>query len=115
MNTLYCFKLNDDFTITKIEITDYKRIENPYSSRVIYSWDSPRINKSDSHFSITSDKLDRFTCNKVFTFTDDLDRAIGIIRNQLNNNVDKARIEYERCAEKLRFFDNELKGGIING
>ena len=110
MNTLYCFKLNDDFTITRIDITAYKEIKNPYSRRVIYSWDKPKINKSESHFSVTSDKLDRFTCNKVFTFNDNLDRVVEIINNQLNNNAKKAYHEYLRWSKKAQDFEIAMKG-----
>ena len=115
MNTLYCFKLNDDFTITKIEITDYKRVENPYSGRIIYSWDSPRINKSDSHFSTTSDKLDRFTCNKVFTFNDSLENALDIMQRQMRWDAHKAHGECNRRDKKLAAFESARKGGITNG
>ena len=92
MDTLYCFKFDDTTgEITKIEITEYKRIIDTYTGRVHYRWNTPRINKADTHFSVTSDKMDRFVTNKVFTFKNDYDYVCGVIMRTLIEDIDARR------------------------
>lgn len=102
MEPLYCFKFNDiTGEITRIEIPEYRRIVNTYSGIVSYRWDNPRINKSDTHFSVDSTKIDRFVSYKVFTFNDDYDYACKVIQETLLKDADMLEKQLSRKYELL--------------
>ena len=105
MDTLYCFKFNDETgEITKIEITEYRRTVDTYTGRVHYRWDTPRINKSDSHFSVTSDKMDRFVTNKVFTLKNDYQYASQIIADTICKDINDLEKQLRRKKELLSVY-----------
>ena len=95
--SLYCFKFNDiTGEITRIEITNYNTRYNSYTGKCTYTWGTPRINKCDSKFSVSEDKLDRFVSNKVFTFKDDYEYVCGIIENTLLSDAEKLDAQLKR-------------------
>lgn len=105
MEPLYCFKFNDETgEITKIEIPKYRTDYNKYTKKNTYVWSEPRINVSDSHFSVSDDKIDRFVTNKVFTFNTDYEHACEIIRNTLIEDAEKLEKQMRRKLELLNIF-----------
>lgn len=104
MNPLYCFKLEEDYSITRIVIPEYEVRKMGSSSRLMFSWKTPKINKTDSHFSISSDKLDRFVTNKVFTFADDFNKVKEIMTNKLYLDYMEAVIQLDKRAKKREEF-----------
>lgn len=105
MDILYCFKF-DDITgeITSIAITEYKLKFNQYTGRKTYSWDTPRINKADTHFTVHEEKLDRFVNNKVFTFDANFEHACRIIENTLKADIDRFEKQARRKQALLNIY-----------
>lgn len=95
--SLYCFKFNDiTGEITRIEITNYNTRHNKYTGKCTYTWEKPRINKFDSKYSVSEEKIDRFVSNKVFTFRDDYEYVCGIIENTLLSDAEKLDAQLKR-------------------
>ena len=94
MKPLYCFKLDTETNqIEKITIASYREVRN--SCRTFYKWETPRINKTDKHYTVTSDKLDKFANNKVFTFNDSLEDCVDVMRKDALAKEQKAKKELE--------------------
>lgn len=111
---LYCFKF-DDVTgeIIRIVLDDYRvRQVNSFGKKV-YVFKSNEICKGVYHYSVTSDKLDRFVSNKVFTFVDDLDRVKKIMNDTLKENI----AERKRALDRQIYLLNKLnvKTGVADG
>lgn len=101
---LYCFKVVDDkFTLEKLEITDYVKSKfSSYSPRWSYSWGAPNIIKGQTGYSISSDKLDRYVNEKVFTFDDDINRVYEIIYRQISKDLDIYEKRYTKARNNLK-------------
>jgi hypothetical protein len=100
MKSLYCFKVEEDYSITTYEITEYTEHYNYSKTRVWYKWETPRVNKSERHFQICGDKLDKFTCNKVYSFNPDVGRIKKIIFNSMTERIYRAKKELKKWDNK---------------
>lgn len=86
---LYCFKVNPETgQIKKITIPRYN-IKKPshYTSRLIYIFGNC-ISNDGKTYRITSDKLDRFVGNKLFTFNGSILDAREVITDTLLDQLD---------------------------
>lgn len=101
---LYCFKFDDDTgEIQRIVIDDYaiRKVNN--FGKVVYSF---RVNElsNGTRVSVVNDKLDRFVSHKIYTFTDDMDRARKIINDTLKKNI----AEYQQYLSRQVYMLNKL-------
>lgn len=101
---LYCFKVNPETgQITKITIPRYN-IKKPshYTSRLIYVFGNC-ISNDGKTYRITSDKLDRFVGNKLFTFNGSSDDAYKFILETINEQINDLE---NKCKNAKRQFTN---------
>lgn len=101
MKNLYCFRLNEDLSLTRFEITEYDTNENFYTKKKTYSFSEPKVNKSDKHYTVPEAKLDRFLNNKVYTFIDDENYAWEIIKETLFDKIYVMQKELGALCEKV--------------
>ena len=102
MDKLYCFKYDkENGKLTKIEIPEYRIVTKRFTGRKIYCFEKPKINKSDSHYQVLEEKIDRFVNDKVFTFNPDVENAKQIIYRTLEEKRDKAYVEYCKYGDMV--------------
>lgn len=102
MEILYCFKYDkENCKITKIEIPEYKISTNRFTGRKTYCFEKPRINKSDSHYQVPEEKIDRFVSDKVFTFNPDVENVKQIIYSTLEKKRDKGYKDFCKYGDML--------------
>ena len=106
---LYCFKL-DEFTgeITRIVIENFHTVHpSKYiPDRVNYTF---RIGKTT--YDVHGSNIDKFINWKVYSFTDDIDKAKNIMFEDIKMRYFKAERDAERYATVLV----NLKEGVKNG
>lgn len=96
---LYCFKL-DEFTgeITRIVIENFHTVHpSKYiPDRVNYTF---RIGKTT--YDVHGSNIDKFINWKVYSFTDDIDKAKNIMYESLKARYIKAEMECTRFADAV--------------
>lgn len=106
MKPLYCYKYNSETqTITEICIEHYTVRVNEHTGCHTYGWNSPKVNKSYTHESVTDYKLDRYVNGKVYTFEHDLHYAASIIHESMVTRLNEAReaaLRWEYDCEMFR-------------
>ena len=111
MDTLYCFKVNpEDGEIKKITIPEYTVKNNsPYTSRKTYTFNN-NINSEGKFYYLSSEKIDRYVSNKLFTFDSSMIDAVTEIINTLETKSEKLRDDLRKNESILAM----VKRGVNN-
>lgn len=105
MENLYCFRV-DEITgeIIKYEIPSdkYIFIEHKFNipNRGIYKFDGSLIDSVERRYSVTEQKIDRFTNNKVFTHNPSIEDAKKFMLDTLEEKIKDAERVVKHCRRK---------------
>lgn len=98
MEILYCFKLDPDTgEVKRYEIKDYhvkKRMWATPKEEICFKENLGT--RTDYHYALKPNKLNRFVHEKVFTFDPDYGHAIGIIIDTLKQDVEESKLKFKR-------------------
>ena len=88
---LYCYIFNEDnCTIGKLKITDYKCHPTNKNSQHIYEFRNPT---NGMRTQTKASNLNRYVYHKVFTHENNDSKALGIIFNYYKNEANRIRLE----------------------